>query len=162
MNTLFKIESITENLIPSSADVIRCSFSTVAEEFNLTGENCPTNGAFLNDDKLFEEYKRGIKMFGVFENETQIGFMALEQNDSTFFIEKLAVLPEYRHNGCGKALLDFAADYVCKAGGNIISIGVIYENKQLLKWYEDYGFVITEVKKIPMLPFTVCLMKLDL
>ena len=160
---MFKITEIAENDIVTSANIIRRAFKTVADEFGLTEENAPTNGAFLKDGKLLEEYRKGIKMFGLFEGEIQIGFVALERNDGeTFYFEKLAVLPEHRHKSYGRALMDFAAAHVKDAGGKAVSIGIVYENKRLLEWYEKYGFVQTGVKNYGHLPFTVCFMRLDL
>jgi ribosomal protein S18 acetylase RimI-like enzyme len=158
-----KIIELTEKNLPASAEIIRQSFKTVADEFNLTKESVPTNGAFLEDEKLFEEYRRGVKMFGLFEGETQIGFVALERNDGeTFFLEKLAVLPAHRHKGGGKILMDYAKRYVSDSGGKAISIGIINENKRLLEWYKAYGFAEMGIKKFPHLPFTVCFMKLEI
>ena len=159
---MYKIIEISENDIYASAEIIRNAFKTVADEFGLTMETAPTHGAFLKDEKLFGEYRKGIKMFGLFEEGTQIGFAAVEHNDKkTFYLEKLAVLPGYRHKGYGLALMDFAADYVKKAGGIAISIGIIYENKQLLEWYKKYGFKETGIKIFEHLPFTVCFMNLE-
>ncbi len=156
------IREITEKEIASSADIVRRAFQTVAGEFGLTKENAPTNGAFLDDGRLLEEYRRGIKMFGLFADEPQIGFAALEQKDqATFYLEKLAVLPEYRHKGCGEALVRYAVEYVRKMGGKAISIGIIYENKRLLEWYAKLGFIETGTKSFAHLPFSVCFMRLD-
>jgi ribosomal protein S18 acetylase RimI-like enzyme len=99
-------------------------------------------------------------MFGLFDNDEQVGFIALEQSDNgTFYLEKLAVLPEHRHKGFGEALTDFIIEYVKNAGGKKISIGIIYENKTLLKWYKQFGFIETGTKNFPHLPFTVCFME---
>lgn len=158
-----RINEISEKEIAVSADIVRRAFKTVADEFYLTKDNAPTNGAFLKDGKLFDEYYKGIKMFGLYENDTQIGFVALERKESeTFYLEKLAVLPEYRHKGYGNALVDFAVEYAGNIGAKTISIGIIYENKPLLEWYKKLGFIETGTKIFPHLPFTVCFMKLDL
>lgn len=158
-----RIKEIGEQGINASVDVIRESFSTVADEFGLTKENSPSNGAFLDYGRLFDDYKRGIKMFGLFKNEKQIGFVALEKKDnSLFYLEKLSVLPEHRHKGYGRMLMDFAKGFVAEHGGSEISIGIIYENKRLLSWYESYGFMITGTKQFDHLSFVVCFMKLDI
>lgn len=157
------IIKLDKNHIVQSAEIIRQSFKTVAEQFGLTKENAPTNAAFLRDDKLLEDLSGGTVMFGLFENSVQAGFMALKQKDSdTFYLEKLAVLPAYRHKGYGKQLLDYARDYVTFMQGSNISIGIIYENKILLKWYEEYGFKIAGTKQFSHLPFTVCFMSIDM
>lgn len=159
-------ESIREITMPEltgSVDVIRRSFLTVANEFGLTKENSPTNGAFLEYDKLLDDYKRGIKMFGLFADDKQAGFVALEKKDSDLFcLEKLAVLPEYRHRGYGGMLTGHVKKIAAVQGGKEISIGIIHDNKRLLNWYESQGFEVTEIKRFEHLPFTVCFMKLDI
>ena len=49
------ITQLAPDDIPAAAEVIRQAFATVAEAFELTEENCPTNGAFLRDAALAEE-----------------------------------------------------------------------------------------------------------
>lgn len=38
---------LKESDLPECSDTIRKSFQTVADEFKLTPEKCPTNGAFM-------------------------------------------------------------------------------------------------------------------
>lgn len=45
--------------------VIRNSFITVANHFNLTKENAPTNPAFIEIDALNKMYEKNIEMFAV-------------------------------------------------------------------------------------------------
>ena len=52
------ITQLAPDDIPAAAEVIRQAFATVAEAFDLTEENCPTNGAFLRDAALAEEQER--------------------------------------------------------------------------------------------------------
>lgn len=35
---------------------------------------------------------------------------------SVYYLKKLSVIPDYRHNGYGKALIDHVRDYVKKPG----------------------------------------------
>lgn len=159
----FLIFEVNREDIPECAEIIRRSFITVAEEMGLTKENAPTNPAFIEDSKLMEGLNAGIKMFGIKNSGRLVGFMALEKNDdTTYYLEKLAVLPEVRHLGYGGRFISYAVDYVKKAGGSNISIGIIYENKRLLKWYMKNGFIETGTKVFPHLPFTVCFMRLDI
>jgi len=51
LNEIIK-EIITLEELNLSVDVIRNSFCTVADEFGLTVENCPTNAAFSNESDL--------------------------------------------------------------------------------------------------------------
>lgn len=141
-------------------NVIRNSFITVAHQFNLTKENAPTNPAFADIGILLDMKKKGIEMYGAYDDGMYVGFVAIEKaNEDSFYMEKLAVLPEYRHQGIGKNLIDCVFSYVKAHGGKKVSIGIINENKRLKDWYIKYGFKETGVKIFDHLPFEVCFME---
>ncbi len=149
------IEELTE-----CAKVIRESFITVAHDLNLNQENAPTNPAFIKAESLLEAKNKGIRFFGLFERDRQIGCIAIERaNPTLYYVERLGVLPQYRHKGLGRQLMDFAFDYVKQLDAERISIGVINENEILKTWYLDYGFKETGIKTFAHLPFTVCFLE---
>ncbi len=155
------VKEITDAEIPRCAKVVRDSFATVAADFSLTRQNCASNPAFLEDEKLRQERGRGVLLFGLYEGSEQAGFVALEKNSpDLWFLEKLAVLPTHRHKGYGTRLMDHCRSHVRQQGGKRISIGIIFENTVLLHWYEAYGFTRTALKTFPHLPFTVCLLEI--
>ena len=99
------ITQLAPDDIPAAAEVIRQAFATVAEAFELTEENCPTNGAFLRDAALAEEQERGTVLYGLSDEDGLSGCMALKRKDeATFSLEKLAVAPWSRNRGYGRAL----------------------------------------------------------
>ncbi len=141
-------------------ELIRRSFATVAEEFGFTPENAPVFPAFLAETKLHEIAGRGAVFYVACEGETVAGCVAIERaSGSLFYLEKLAVPQAYRHFGLGRMLMDHAFSEAAQQGAERISIAVVYDNRVLVKWYEDYGFAVTEVKKFDHLPFTVCYME---
>jgi diamine N-acetyltransferase len=153
-------EIANENEMENSVKVIADSFQTVAVEFNLTKDNCPTHPSFVTMKHLNEMKRKGLKLFGLFEGDSQVGFAALEKKKRKVYnLEKLAVLPEYRHKGYGGKLIEFAEGYVKNAEGEKLSIGIINEHTVLKKWYETKGFQETSVVKFEQLPFTVCFME---
>ncbi|MBP7177128.1 MAG: GNAT family N-acetyltransferase [Thermoclostridium sp.] len=140
--------------------VIRNAFITVADEFHLTKENAPTNPAFIGTDSLERMRDKGAVLFGAYEGESCIGFVAAEQaSEGAFYMERLAVLPEYRHRGIGRKLMDSVFEYVRENGGKRVSIGIINKNTKLKNWYLNYGFVETGLKHFDHLPFEVCFME---
>jgi diamine N-acetyltransferase len=153
-------EIANEDELETSVNVIADSFKTVAVEFNLNKENCPTHPAFITLKQLTEMKRKGLKLFGVFEGDANIGFAAVEKKKHKVYnLEKLAVLPDYRHKGYGGKLMEFAEAYVKNAGGEKLSIGIINGHSVLKKWYETKGFKETAVTKFEHLPFTVCFME---
>lgn len=81
------------------------------------------------------------------------------QKDDTFYIERLAVLPDYRHKRIGRRLMDYAFEKIKSYNGKTVSIGIIDENTVLKEWYKKYGFEETGIKKFDHLPFTVCFLQ---
>lgn len=94
--------------------------------------------------------------------ELPVGFIAIERSASapgTFYIEKVAVRPRYRHAGVGRRLMEFATERIAALGGKRISIGLIDSHNVLKSWYADQGYVQTAVRNFAHLPFEVCLME---
>lgn len=141
-------------------DIIHRSFQTVADELNLTKDNCPSHTAFIPIDKLVSQFDNGTAMFLYQYNGNFIGYFSLSVNNDSVELNNLAVLPEYRHLGIGKELVDYAITYSKNIlGTNKIKIGIVEENTILKEWYEKIGFVHTGTKKFEHLPFTVGFME---
>jgi len=153
------IVEVDESKLDECLEVVHMSFATVAEEFGLNPENCPTNGAFMPFEKLRSDFAKGNLMFAICADGKIVAFMQLSQGGGAVEMEELAVLPAYRHNGYGKRLIAFAKRKAQALGANRITIGIIEENIRLKNWYESNGFTHMGVKKFPHLPFTVGFME---
>ena len=155
------IRPIVDDELPMCADVLRRAFRTVAEEFGLTEENCPTNAAFITAERLERERRRGQRQFGVYVDNRQTGFFALwSQDGGVWELEKVGVVPEFRHSGIGKAIVKRAAQEAATAGGKTLHIGIIEESSVIKNWYTRQGFVHLGTKVFDHLPFTVGYMEL--
>ena len=112
-----EIRQLRRAELADAARVVRGAFATVAAEFGLTQENCPTNGAFLPEGRLEAQFDAGVRMAGAFDGDVMIGFAALDLSDAEKpELEKLAVLPQSRHQGAGKLLVGWAAEQARAAG----------------------------------------------
>ena len=106
-----------DHQLAESAALIRESFATVATRFGLTRENCPTHPSFTTSEKLEELRDQGVRLFGLYEGEREVGFCAVERADeSLYYLEKLAVHPAFRGRGHGGELLNFTFGYVQRSG----------------------------------------------
>ena len=142
--------------------VLNLSHGTIAEDFNFTKEDNPTNNAFIDEKTLREQLNNGIELYGLKMNNRLVGCIAIEKSKrepGTYYIEKVSVLPEFRHQGIGVRLMDFATAKIKDAGGQIISIALIDSNTKLKKWYLSQGFIETGFKDFEHLPFRVCFMR---
>lgn len=158
---MIKKVSSQENFEVLSA-LLNFSFGTVAKEFGLTRENCPTNNAFITAEDLKSQLDDKREFYYLDENNIPTGFIAIEKSgreEGTFYIEKVAVHPHFRHKKTGVLLMDFATDRIKELGGRKISIGVMDANTQLKNWYKQQGYKETGVKVFEHLPFDVCYME---
>ncbi|MDD4496057.1 MAG: GNAT family N-acetyltransferase [Eubacteriales bacterium] len=156
----FAIEPLNKEHLPIYADVIRKSFSTVAQDFGWTKENAHGHVSFRTDDQLASKQEDGYYPFGLFVDKTLVGFVSLtDMGNGSYELNKLSVLPSWRHIGYGKKLLDFCKDKVRELGGNKITLDLIDENTILKNWYAANGFVHTGTKKFKHLPFTTGFME---
>ena len=152
---MLSIRQINNADLNECLNVIHQSFCTVAEQFGLTRENCPKHTSFMPVSFLETQMNWGWYMFALCKGDRIIGYMSLsKEDDTTFELHNLAVLPEFRHHGYGKILLDYAKDKVVSFGGTKIKIGIIEESTVLKKWYIENGFVHIGTKKFDHLPFT--------
>ena len=138
------------------------SHGTIAGDFNFTKEDNPTNNAFIDEKTLREQLNNGIELYGLKMNNRLVGCIAIEKSKrepGTYYIEKVSVLLEFRHQGIGVRLMDFATAKIKDAGGQIISIALIDSNTKLKKWYLSQGFIETGFKDFEHLPFRVCFMR---
>lgn len=157
------IKVTTENQLDTCLNIIHKSFQTVADDMNLTKENCPSHTAFMPLEKLQNQFENGNPMFLYEYNNKFIGYFSLSINDNSVELNNLSVLPEYRHIGIGKKIINYAVDYSKNTlGVNKIKIGIVEENAILKEWYKTLGFVHTGTRKFEYLPFTVGFMELKL
>ncbi|MFC1568708.1 GNAT family N-acetyltransferase [bacterium] len=144
-------------------ECIQNSFRDVAMRFNLNAENCPTHPSLCQDEWIENAMDKGIQYYCLEQHENIIGCVALEKaGDDLGYLERLAVVPEFRGKGYGILLIEhlFA---IAKTNGLLrISVAVIAEHLELCQWYERRGFVKKEWKDYKHLPFSVQFMEVDL
>ncbi len=159
------IREATREDIPTCVNLIRSSFMTVADEFGITKENAPRFTAFaISEDRLYwhmnEEHR---PMYVAEEDGVLCGYYSLLiQENGECELNNLAVLPQYRHRGIGKQLLEHSCSVAKSLGCCTINIGIVEENKTLRAWYEQSGAVHVGIKKFDFFPFTCGYLKREL
>jgi ribosomal protein S18 acetylase RimI-like enzyme len=93
--------------------------------------------------------ERGGYLFIARDGERAVGYLMLrlgdgpatwEIGDRAGEVETLAVLPEARSSGVGKALIDAAAVLAESEGVTALGVGVAHSNAGALRFYERVGF----------------------
>lgn len=138
------------------AAVIRRSFADVARRFNLTAENCPKHPSNCTRNWVKADMDRGVTYYLMVSKNGPVGCVALEPVDrNTCYMERLAVVPEMRHQGLGAALFNHFLKEAAAMEIKKIGIGIISQQHELKQWYQKLGFVETGRKTFSHLPFEV-------
>jgi ribosomal protein S18 acetylase RimI-like enzyme len=155
----YRIRTCTRNDVDVLVETIRGAFRDVAERFGLTEENCPRHPSHCRADWVGKDMDRGVTYF-VLESDGRVaGNVALEWvRPGLCNLERLAVLPQYRGRGFGRALVAHVLSEAGKLGCNTVRIGVIADQAELKEWYRGFGFVETETRDFAHLPFRVSFM----
>ncbi|MBY9007720.1 MAG: GNAT family N-acetyltransferase [Candidatus Lokiarchaeota archaeon] len=162
---IFKIKEATFNDVNILNEIIKNSFLNVAKKFNLTSENTPKHPSNCKIEWIFSALEKGIHYYllEIEKKNIPIGCCALEiVNSNIGYLERLAVLPSFRKNGYGTALVKHIINRAKKINIKRIEIGIIAEDVKLRKWYENLGFSIKSKVVFDHLPFEVIFMILDL
>jgi len=158
-----EIREALERDIPGLNRIIRGSFRDVAERFALTAENCPTHPSFCSAAWLEAALGKGLSFFILEDGESGCGCAALEiAGPQVCYLERLAVLPPYRHRGLGERLVRHVLDEARAVGAERVQIGIIAAQTELRDWYLELGFEDMGSKVFEHLPFEVAFMALRL
>lgn len=135
----------------------------IAQQFNINIKNAPKHPSFCTKSWIQSEFERGGTSFLYRDGNSRVGYVAFEQPDNdTGYLNRLSVLPEFRHKGIGAALVRHVLDYARIKNVKILSIGIIAHHKLLRNWYLKLGFIEANRQKFDHLPFDVRYMKYEL
>ena len=158
-----KIRTCTQEDIGILTETIRKAFRDVAERFGLTPDNAPRHPSHCTNNWIKYDMERGVIYFVLEIENKVVGCVACEKASSNVcYLERLAVLPEHRQKGIGKALVNHVLSKAKTLGADCVSIGIIDEHTELKNWYKKIGFVEGETRNFLNLPFLVTFMSYKL
>ena len=106
---------------------------------------------------------KGLKMYWYKTDDNIVGCAGYSYyKEDIYFIERLAILPEYRHLGVGKKLMKYVENKIKDIGGKIVEIHVVDKNIVLREWYKKLNYVEIRIDEIKTLPFNSCVMNKEL
>jgi N-acetylglutamate synthase-like GNAT family acetyltransferase len=159
----FTIRNATQDDIACLATIIRQASRDVAERFGITPENCPRHPSNCTAEWVEAAFEKGIAYYILETNGTPCGCVNLEQvAPDVCHLGRLAVLPQFRRQGFGEALVNHVCTQAKQLGIKHVEIGIIAENIELSRWYEKLGFCHKNTAVFEHLPFTVTFMGKEL
>jgi diamine N-acetyltransferase len=163
MTTLPKIVAADANDAEGLAQLIAAAFQDVADRFGLTRDNCPGHTSFITADEVRRGMGFGNRYFMAFLEKTVCGAIAIRlPKDGASIIEKVSVLPPFRHRGIGRRLMEHAFAEAKRCGAAAAEIGIIATQTDLRAWYESFGFQATRQTHYQHLPFDVLHMRKEI
>jgi N-acetylglutamate synthase-like GNAT family acetyltransferase len=141
------------------ADLIREAFQTVADRFGLTPENSPTHPSNCAPAWTLAAFKKGVRYFIAEAGGEASGCVALERTGpEVCYLERLAVLPRFRRQGLGQALVRHTLSQARVWGASRVELGLIAQQSELLRFYERLGFTLLRTARFDHLLFEVAFM----
>ena len=145
------------------SNIVSASNMDVAEEFGLNINNNPKHPSFYNKDWVLSDFERNEKYFIYIKNGVYVGCVAFEnQRSEVAYLNRLSVLPQYRHQNVGEELVKYILQYAKDRNIQKISIGIIAEHVKLKNWYLKLGFIAGSTKMFSHLPFNVQYMSFEI
>ncbi len=155
----YRIRACTRKDIGILAGTIRGAFRDVAERFVLNEQNCPKHPSNCRADWVERDMDRGVIYYVLESGGLVAGSVALEfVRPGLCNLERLAVMPDQRKRGFGRALVNHVFAEAGKLGCDTVRIGIIADQTELKDWYRRFGFVETETRDFAHLPFRVTFM----
>lgn len=154
MSYLIRQAQLDDSLL--LAGLIRSSFLDVARRFGLTEQNAPRHPSNCTQEWIVTAMGKGVRHYILEREGSACGCAALEQiNMEVCYLERLCVLPEFRAQGFGSALVNHVIGFGRGLKADRLEIGIIAADTRLRNWYEHLGFTLTRTAHFAHLPFEV-------
>jgi predicted N-acetyltransferase YhbS len=154
------IRQATRDEAARLAEIIQAAFGDVAERFGLTAESCPTHPSLCTAAWIERALDKGVTYYIAEDGGRAWGCVALEQAfPDVCYLERLAVLPEFRRKGLGRALVRHVLAEASALGARRVEIGIIGDHRELRDWYLSLGFRPIKTMRFDHLPFAVLFME---
>jgi N-acetylglutamate synthase-like GNAT family acetyltransferase len=161
MSTPTRIRQATTDDIPILVDLIRTAFAEVAQALKLNEKEHPRCTSFYSEQRMHQDFAKGIRFFILEQFSKAIGCVAMEVNTHGIcYLMRLAILPPYRKKNLGKKLVQHVFHQCRQAGIRQVHIAIVDSADSLKKWYQSMGFVQFETQTVEHLPFTVAFLSI--
>lgn len=158
-NASIRIKAANVKDVAALSRIIRCAYQEVAERFDLNPENCAKHPSNCTAQWIQRDLDRGATYYMLEMESRPVACAALEPvNDRLCYLERVAVLPEFKQRGLGNRLVVYLLSEAKRLGKKEVGIGIIAQQQELVYWYQRIGFEKGETKRFDHLPFEVLFM----
>jgi ribosomal protein S18 acetylase RimI-like enzyme len=122
-------------------------YEDMVESWNRAGLPIKVKGRESKESIKKELRFDGTSFIGAFdmsEGEKPIGLVIANYDGRRGWINRIAVLPEYRREGVGSALIREAEEFLEKKGAKIIAALIVKSNDPSRKLFEKHGYTMNE------------------
>ena len=106
----------------------------------------------------------GDTYFILIYGDTPTGCVGIKRGReaNTWYLTRLAVMPNMQNRGGGSVLIQTALDAATQRGAKKVQVGIIADDTRLEAWYQRRGFVVSSHARFMHLPFPVTFLTRDL
>lgn len=112
----------------------------MVEVWNASGLLIRSTGRDSFEKIRIEMQKNPEYFIGAFDNERLIGLVVASSDNRKGWINRLAVIPEYRGLGIARELIGKSEDALYKSGIEILACLVMDDNTASIRLFESEGY----------------------
>ena len=90
--------------------------------------------------------KQGTEVFLALKDNECVGQTTLENEKNNYIIDSITILKEYRKNGLGSQLLEYAENWLKKKGESEIYLELHGDCSDLFSFYQKRGYKLIDLK----------------
>ncbi len=145
------------------AALLRTAYHEIAEKYHLSPRVYPAHPSYTTSVQISNEMKSGVEYFFMTRYGQPIGCASvLKVNRDVLFMDRLAVLPSFRGQGCGRLLVEHCLELARQRGAKRLETGITADRDELVEWYRRMGFRFKQPARLHFLPYRVEFMYYDL
>jgi len=94
---------------------------------------------YMSEQKLFDEFASGVRMFGYSRNNKLIGVIGVQEIKNVVLIRHAYTLIAHQGKGTGSALLEYILN---NHQNSRLLVGTWRDAKWAIRFYEKFGFIL--------------------
>lgn len=159
---MLKIELADSGSCGVISEIIAQSFMRQAQSLGIKKEEYPNYVAFETASGVQQRLHKGDRIALICLQDKPVGTISFNADAGQInkgYIKRLAVLSQFRGNGYGERLMDYAETRLKKNKVARVELSIAAQYEGLQRYYQRLGYVPREKKFFRSLPFEVLFME---